>query len=47
MAGVWSRMETRRGGALQVWLPPVAGKEYWWRWIRRAAGRMGTSRRCR
>ncbi len=28
LAEVGEPVETRRGGALQVWLPPVAGKEY-------------------
>ncbi|MCU1222483.1 MAG: Large subunit terminase [Edaphobacter sp.] len=28
MASLPGVVETRRGGALQVWLPPVAGKEY-------------------
>jgi Terminase RNaseH-like domain len=28
LASVGEPLETRRGGALQVWLPPIAGKEY-------------------
>ncbi len=28
MAGLAEPIGARRGGALQVWLPPVAGKEY-------------------
>jgi hypothetical protein len=28
LAAVSEPVETRRGGALQIWLPPVAGKEY-------------------
>jgi hypothetical protein len=28
LAEVGEPMKTRRGGALQVWLPPIAGKEY-------------------
>ncbi len=28
LASVQEPMEVRRGGALQIWLPPVAGKEY-------------------
>ena len=47
LAAVGEPMEMRRGGALQVWLPPLRGRSIWLRWIRLAVGPMGTLLRCR